>query len=196
MLAQIQDRFSESIQTQIAAAELLPKKLSEAAQRIVACLLRGNKIIVCGDGRSYSNAQLLVANLLQRYEIARPMLAAHLLVFNGVIAGHANQDNDLAQIYRKQLQSIACSGDLLVAFIPCGDEEAVVNAIHCAGNESVAVIAFTGSRNSHTSGLLSENDLEIAFPSNHEARIIEGHHFCLNLLCELVDRLLFSPTSH
>lgn len=196
MLAQIQDRFSESIQTQIAAAELLPSKLSEAAQLIASCLLRGNKIIVCGYGRSYANAQLLVANLLQRYEIARPSLAAHLLEFNGAVAAHVSQDNDLAQLYRKQLQSIARSGDVLVAFSPCGYEEAVVGAIHCAGNENLAVIAFTSSRNDHTSGLLSEQDLEIAFPSNNEARILEGHHFCLNLLCELVDRLLFSPTSH
>lgn len=39
---------------------------------IVNCLLRGNKIIVCGHGRSYANAQFLVANLLHRYELERP----------------------------------------------------------------------------------------------------------------------------
>lgn len=39
MLEKIQDRFSESIQIQIAAAELLPKVLNEAANRIVSCLL-------------------------------------------------------------------------------------------------------------------------------------------------------------
>lgn len=196
MLAQIQDRFSESIQTQIAAAELLPNKLSAAAELMAACLLRGNKIIVCGYGRSYANAQVLVANLLHRYEIARPTLAAHLLDFNGVVVGHLSQDNELSQIYRKQLQSIAQNGDLLIAFSPFGYEEAVVSAIHAARNENLTVIAFTSHRNDHTSGLFSEHDVEIAFPSSSEARIIEGHHFCLNLLCELVDRLLFSPTSH
>ncbi len=194
MLDKIQDRFSESIQIQIAAAELLPKVLNEAANRIVTCLLRGNKIIVCGYGRSYANAQLLVSNLLHRYELVRPSLSAHLLQFDGMLVGCLNQDQDLAQIYRKQLQVIAKEGDLFIAFSPIGNEETVLNAIHCANNENLDILAFTSSRNDHTKGLLDETDLEIEMPSINEMRIIEGHQFCVNMICELVDSLLF-PTS-
>lgn len=192
MLEKIQDRFTESIQIQIAAAELLPKTLSEAANRIVACLLIGNKIIVCGHGRSYANAQLLVSHLLHKYDLARPSFAAQLLQFDGVLAGVIAQDNDLAQIYRKQLQAIAKEGDLFISFSPLGDEEAVLNALHSAKNEGLEVLAFTSSRNDHTQGLLDDHDLEISMPSSNELRIIEGHQFCVNLLCELVDHLLFS----
>ncbi|OOH88928.1 SIS domain-containing protein [Pasteurellaceae bacterium 15-036681] len=195
MLQKIQDRFSESIQIQIASAELLPSKLDEAAKRIVSCLLRGNKVIVCGYGRSYANAQLLVSSLLHRYDLARPSLAAHLLQFDGMLVGCLSQDNDLAQIYRKQLQVIAKEGDLLVAFAPLGNEETVINAIQSANNENLDILAFTSSLNDHTSGLLEETDLEIEMPSINEMRIIEGHQFCVNLLCELVDSLLFTPVS-
>lgn len=196
MLEKIQDRFSESIQTQIAAAELLPKVLNEAAQRLVSCLLRGNKIIVCGHGRSYANAQLLSSQLLHRYDLARPSLAACLLPFENVLAGCLEQDADMAQVYRKQLQAMAKSGDILVAFVPLGNEQPVLNAIHAAVAENMMILAFTSQRNDHTSGLLSEDDLEISIPSSSESRILEGHFFCLNLLCELIDTLLFTPTSH
>ncbi len=196
MLDKIQDRFSESIQIQIAAAELLPKVLNEAANRIVTCLLRGNKIIVCGYGRSYANAQLLVSNLLHRYELVRPSLSAHLLQFDGMLVGCLNQDQDLAQIYRKQLQVIAKEGDLFIAFSPIGNEETVLNAIHCANNENLDILAFTSSRNDHTKGLLDETDLEIEMPSINEMRIIEGHQFCVNMICELVDSLLFPASSN
>ncbi|WP_373778079.1 SIS domain-containing protein [Glaesserella sp.] len=196
MLQKIQDRFSESIQIQIATAELLPKTLNEAANRIAACLLRGNKVIVCGYGRSYANAQLLVSNLLHRYDLARPSLSAHLLQFDGMLVGCLNQDNELSQIYKKQLQVIAKQGDLFIAFSPIGNEEAVLSAIHCANNENLEIFAFTSSLNDHTKGLLEENDLEIEMPSINEMRIIEGHQFCVNLLCELVDNLLFNPASH
>ncbi len=195
MLDKIQDRFSESIQIQIAAAELLPKILNEAANRIVACLLRGNKVIVCGYGRSYANAQLLVSNLLHRYDLVRPSLSAHLLQFDGMLVGCLNQDQDLAQIYRKQLQVIAKEGDIFIAFSPIGNEETVLNAIHCANNENLEIFAFTSSRNDHTKGLLDETDLEIEMPSINEMRIIEGHQFCVNMICELVDSLLFPATS-
>lgn len=196
MLDKIQDRFSESIQIQIAAAELLPKVLNEAANRIVTCLLRGNKVIVCGYGRSYANAQLLVSNLLHRYELVRPSLSAHLLQFDGMLVGCLNQDQDLSQIYRKQLQVIAKEGDLFIAFSPIGNEESVLNAIHCANNESLEIFVFTSSRNDHAKGLLGETDLEIEMPSINEMRIIEGHQFCVNMICELVDSLLFPASSN
>ncbi|MDO9840122.1 SIS domain-containing protein [Glaesserella parasuis] len=196
MLEKIQDRFSESIQIQIAAAELLPKVLNEAANRIVSCLLRGNKVIVCGYGRSYANAQLLVSNLLHRYDLVRPSLSAHLLQFDGMLVGCLNQDQDLNEIFRKQLQVIAKEGDLFIAFSPLGNEQAVLNAIHCANNENLEIFAFTSSLNDHTKGLLDNTDLDIEMRSINEMRIIEGHQFCVNLICELVDNLLFPTTSH
>lgn len=196
MLQKIQDRFAESIQTQIAAADLLPTRLDKVAHKIVECLLSGNKIIVCGHGRSYANAQLFVSNLLHRYDFERPSLSAHLLNFDGMLAGYLAQETDLNDVYRKQLQVIANPQDIFIAFLPIGDETAVLNALHTANTQDLTVIAFTSSRNDHTQGLLTEGDNEIAIPSNNEMRIIEGHQFCINLLCELIDNLLFNPTPH
>ncbi|VEI48768.1 phosphoheptose isomerase [Actinobacillus equuli] len=69
---------------------------------------------------------------MHKYDLARPSFAAQLLQFDGVLAGVIAQDNDLAQIYRKQLQAIAKEGDLFISFSPLGDEEAVLNALHSA----------------------------------------------------------------
>ncbi|MDD0823220.1 SIS domain-containing protein [Mannheimia sp. AT1] len=194
MLNKIQDRFTESIQTQILAAELLPNKLSEAANRIVACLLRGNKVIVCGHGHSYGNAELLVSHLLHRYELARPSFSAVQLQLNGVLAGVLTLDNELESIYRKQLQAVAKAGDLFIVFSPAGNEESVLQAIHTAKNQELDldIIAFTGSRNDHTLGVLDESDIEVSAPSTNDSRVVESHHFYVNLLCELIDHLLFS----
>lgn len=192
MLEKIRDRFTESIQIQISAAELLPNSLSEAAERITQCLLKNHKVIVCGYGRSYSNAQQLTSHLLHKYDFARPSLSASLLQFDGILASVIAQDNELMQLYRKQLQAIRQEGDLLIAFSPLGNEEAVLNAIRFAKSEGMEIIALTSSHNDHTQGLLDDQDLEISIPSSQESRIIEGHLFCINLLCELVDQRLFS----
>ncbi|MDH2924176.1 D-sedoheptulose 7-phosphate isomerase [Nicoletella semolina] len=191
MLGKIQDIFSQSIQTQIAAAEMLPNGLEKVANRIVTCLLGGNKVIVCGDGRSYANAQLLVGNLLHRYDFERPSLAACLLHFDGLFSSYLAQDEQTARRYCKQLNAVAKEGDLFIVFSPFGNEQAVLNVINSAKDRNLDICAFTSSRNDHTQGLLSEQDLEISMPSINESRIIEGHHFCINLLCELVDHLLF-----
>ncbi len=192
MLQKIQDKFSESIQIQIAASELLPPVIHLAANRIVKCLLNGNKIIVCGYGRSYGNAQLLVSHLSHRYELARPSFASVLLSFEGINATMSSQDDEINLLYKKQLQAIAKEGDILVAFSPFGNEEIILNAIYSAVNENLGIIAFTSSHNDHTKGLLTKTDTEIVIPSSNEMRIIEGHLFSLNLLCETIDSLLFS----
>lgn len=194
MQQKIQDRFAESIHIQIAAAESLPVKLAQAAEKMVQCLLKGNKIIVCGDGRTYGNAQLLVSNLLHRYDLARPSLSAHLLQLDGMLMSYLSQESQFTDVYKKQLTTIAQEGDLLVAFAPLGNEVAIHQAIHAANNENMSIIALTSSRNDHTQGLLTSEDIELPFPSINEMRIIEGHQFCVNLLCELVDNLLFDPT--
>ena len=192
MLEKIQAQFNESIQTQIQMANEMPPILNECAQRIVQCLLSDNKIIVCGHGRSYINAQLLVSYLLHRYQLARPSFAAQLLHFDGVLAGVMVEENELAHLYSKQLQAIGKEGDLFITFSPSGNEQAVLNASHAAKNIGMNILAFSSSRNDHTKGLLDDHDLEIIIPSHNEARILESHQFCVNLLGELIDSLLFS----
>lgn len=195
MLDKIQDRFAESIQIQIATADVLPEVLNNAAKKIVECLLSGHKIIVCGHGRSYINAQLLVSHLLHRYDLERPSLSAHLLHFDGVLASQLSQENGLEHIYKKQLQVVANQKDIFIAFSPTGNETCVLDAISYANSEDLTILVFTSNRNDHTQGLLGDDDIEISIPSSNEMRVIEGHLFCINLICELVDNLLFNPSS-
>ncbi|MCY0666804.1 SIS domain-containing protein, partial [Klebsiella pneumoniae] len=56
MQERIKACFTESIQTQIAAAEALPDAISRAAMTLVQSLLNGNKILCCGNGTSAANA--------------------------------------------------------------------------------------------------------------------------------------------
>ncbi len=49
MQERIKACFTESIQTQIAAAEALPDAISRAAMTLVQSLLNGNKILCCGN---------------------------------------------------------------------------------------------------------------------------------------------------
>ena len=87
---------------------------------------------------------------------------------------------------------IGKEGDLFITFSPSGNEQAVLNASHAAKNIGMNILAFSSSRNDHTKGLLDDHDLEIIIPSHNEARILESHQFCVNLLGELIDSLLFS----
>ncbi len=194
MLDKIKDLYTENIQTHISASQLLPHHIMQATQAIVACLLRGNKIIVCGQGRSYANAQFLVANLLNRYDLERPSFPSVLLSLDSAVGSAIILDNSLANLYQRQFNAVVQQGDILIVLSPFGNEEAILNVIQCAFNKEISVIALTGANNDHLNGLLTENDLEISVPAVKESRILEGHLFIINALCELIDHTLFKQT--
>ena len=85
VLDRIKACFTESIQTQIAAAEALPDAISRAAMTLVQSLLNGNKILCCGNGTSAANAQHFAACMINRFETERPGLPAIALTTDNVV---------------------------------------------------------------------------------------------------------------
>ncbi len=192
MLEKIKALYADSIQTQISASDALPDAIQKAVNLLVSSLLRGNKIIVCGHGRSYANAQILVANLLNRYEMERPSFPSVLLSLDSAVGSAIVLDNQLTTLYQRQFNAVAQRGDVLVVLSPDGNEEVILDVMDCASAKDVAIIALTGVNNDYFQGLLSENDVEIQVPAQKESRILETHLFIINALCELIDYSLFN----
>lgn len=192
MLNKINDLFSEHIQIQISASKSLTSNLSQATQHIVNALLRGNKIIVCGVGRSYANAQFMVANLLNRYDLERPSFPSVLLSLDSAVGSAIVFDNPQESLFQRQFNAVAQQGDILVVLSPLGNEHSILNVIQHAFTKEISIIALTGDNSEHIKGLLTENDLEISVPSSKESRILESHLFIINALCELIDYQLFN----
>ncbi|EGY34389.1 GmhA protein [Aggregatibacter actinomycetemcomitans serotype e str. SC1083] len=192
MQNKLNDLYEENIKTHIYSKSLLSAQIIDATQHLIACLLRGNKVIVCGDGRSYINAQCLVANLLNRYELKRPSFPSVLLSLDSAVGSTFVSDNTPEKLYQHQFNAIARSGDILVAFAPLGNENNVLNTVTHAVNKEINVIVLTGNSNDHIQGILTDKDLQIAVPSSKESRILENHLFIINSMCELIDFQLFS----
>ena len=147
--------------------------------------------IACGVSRSYANAQFLVSNLLNRYDLARPSFPSVLLNLESAVGSSLVFEHSLEELYTHQFNAVAKQGDLLIAFAPMGTEKIVLNTISHAVSKEISVIALTGSNNDAIQGILAEQDLEISIPSTKESRVLENHLFVINALCELVDHTLF-----
>ena len=179
MLQNIKDIYSESIQIQISASSLLTENIANASQKVIQCLLAGNKVIACGISRSYANAQFLVSNLLNRYDIERPSFPSVLLSLESAVGSSLVFDQRAELLYQHQFNAVAQT------------EKVVLNTIANAVGKEIGVIALTGSNNDAIQGLLAEEDLEISIPTNKETRILENHLFVINAICELIDQTLF-----
>ena len=192
MLNKLNALYEENIKTHIYSKSLLSPQIAEATQLLINSLLRGNKVIACGEGRSYINAQCLVANLLNRYELKRPSFPSVLLSLDSAVGSTFISDNTLEKLYQHQFNAIAQQGDILVVFAPLGNESNILNIITHAVNKEINVIVLTGNSNDHIQGILTEKDLHISVPSSKESRILENHLFIINSVCELIDFKLFS----
>ena len=192
MLNKLNVLYEENIKTHIYSKSLLSPQIAEATQLLINSLLRGNKVIACGEGRSYINAQCLVANLLNRYELKRPSFPSVLLSLDSAVGSTFVSDNTLEKLYQHQFNAIAQQGDILVVFAPLGNESNILNIITHAVNKEINVIVLTGNSNDHIQGILTEKDLHISVPSSKESRILENHLFIINSICELIDFKLFS----
>lgn len=191
MLERIKENFTESIQTKIAASEMLAGPIEHAGMLIVQSLLAGNKILCCGNGSSANDAQAFSAGLLHRYETERPSLPAIALTTdNNTLTAVAN-DNHFDEIFSKQVRALGNNGDVLLAISTSGNCSNVIKAIETAVSRDMPIIALTGKDGGDIAGLLGETDVEIRVPSARSSRIQEVHALVIHCLCDLIDTTLF-----
>ncbi len=191
MLERIKTNFTESIQTKIAASEVLAEPIEQAGLIMVQCLLAGQKILTCGNGGSAGDAQHFSAELLNRYETERPSLPAIALTTDSSTITSIANDYHYDEIFSKQLRALGNSGDVLLAISTSGNSKNVIKAIETAVARDMPIIALTGKDGGDIAGLLGPNDVEIRVPASRTARIQEVHLVVIHCLCDIIDSTLF-----
>ena len=191
MIQDIQNHFSESIQTKIAAADALPPAIAKAAEIMTQALLNNKKILSCGNGGSAGDAQHFSSELLNRFEGERPSLPGIALTTDtGTLTAIAN-DYHYNEVFSKQIRALGQEGDVLLAISTSGNSANVVEAIKAAHERGMSIVALTGRNGGKMAPALKATDVEIRVPSDRTARIQETHLVVIHCLCALIDKTLF-----
>ena len=190
LIARISGHFEDSIAAKRDAMELLAAPLAAAVETMTACLLGVGKILACGNGGSAADAQHFAAELVNRFEMERPPLAAIALTTDTSTLTSIANDYSYNQVFAKQVQALGQPGDVLLAISTSGNSANVIEAIHAAHDREMRVVALTGKDGGRIAGLLKETDINLCVPSDRTARIQEVHLLCLHCLCDGIDCLL------
>ena len=166
----IKEIFTESIQVQIAAGEVLPSALESAAFTIAQSLINGNKLICCGTANCHMLAQHMAGVLVNHYETERPCLPAIALSQENVNLGQSTQVDD-HDTFARQVRAFAQQGDLLLVLAINGNEKHVISAVEAALTKDMKVIVMVGDDGGELVGLLGPNDVEIRSPSKRLAAL-------------------------
>lgn len=190
-LSRIRTLFTESIQTKIAAADMLPEAIARAAEVMSQALLDGHKILSCGNGGSAGDAQHFSSEMLNRFERERPGLPAVALSTDTSTLTSIANDYSYNEIFSKQVRALGQPGDVLLAISTSGNSRNVINAMEAALSRDMLIVALTGRDGGQMAGLIGPNDVEIRVPANSTARIQEVHLLVIHCLCDLIDQRLF-----
>ena len=190
LISRINQHFTDSAHLKLQAMGLLAEPLASASERMVQCLMKEGKILSCGNGGSAADAQHFAAELLNRFEMERPPLAAMALSTDTSTLTSIANDYDFNDVFSKQVRALGQPGDLLLAISTSGNSPNVMQAVHAAHDRQMGVIALTGKKGGRIAALLGPNDVHICVPADRTARIQEVHLLCLHCMCDAIDCLL------
>jgi D-sedoheptulose 7-phosphate isomerase len=190
LINRINQHFTDSAHLKLQAMGLLAEPLASASERMVQCLMKEGKILSCGNGGSAADAQHFAAELLNRFEMERPPLAAMALSTDTSTLTSIANDYDFNEVFSKQVRALGQPGDLLLAISTSGNSPNVMQAIQAAHDRQMDVIALTGKKGGKIAALLGPNDVHICVPADRTARIQEVHLLCLHCMCDAIDCLL------
>lgn len=190
LIKRISGQFEGSIAVKQAALEVLAAPLAGAIEVMTNSLLGNGKILACGNGGSAADAQHFAAELVNRFEMERPPLAAIALTTDSSILTSIANDYDFVEIFSKQVRALGQNGDVLLAISTSGNSPNVIEAIAAAHEHGMQVVALTGKNGGRMAELLTEDDIHLCVPSDRTARIQEVHLLLLHCLCDGIDCLL------
>lgn len=155
--------------------------IERVSQDIIRCLNLGGTLFIAGNGGSASDAQHFSAELVGRFSKERKSLRAICLNTDTSALTAIANDYGYPQVFKRQLEGIAKTGDLFIAISTSGKSENLLNAIEWANINGIKTISFSG--NSETMGAKKG----FCVPSTNTARIQEMHILIIHILCALID---------
>lgn len=190
LIHRITRQFEDSARTKLDALDALAAPIAGAIEVMTASLLNNGKILACGNGGSAADAQHFAAELLNRFEIERPPLAAIALTTDTSTLTSIANDYDYVQVFSKQVRALGQPGDVLLAISTSGNSPNVLDAIAAAHERDMRVVALTGRHGGAITERLGDADIHICVPAERTARIQEVHLLTLHCLCDGIDCLL------
>jgi phosphoheptose isomerase len=181
-----QRAIGDSIAT-LQSLEKLEPQFARAANLITECLTNKNKLLVCGNGGSASDAAHFATEFVVRFMKDRPAYPAICLTGDGGLLTAAGNDYGFDEIFARQVAAFGLPDDVLICLTTSGKSRNVKRALEEAKARKLKTIAFLGRDGGSTIGLA---DVDLLVASDSTARIQEAHKLLLHVLCETIESRL------
>jgi D-sedoheptulose 7-phosphate isomerase len=187
----IKDSFQDHIDLTKRLLEESQQSIMRAAQQLLNTVKKGGKILLCGNGGSAADAQHMATELVVRLKTTsnRPAIAAQALTVDTSTLTASANDYGFDYIFSRQIEALGRLGDTLIAISTSGNSSNVIEAVNMAHEKGLYVIGLLGEDGGKLKKLV---DLPILISSKDTARIQEAHELIGHIICDILERSLFS----
>lgn len=182
----IKENIREGLESkqQLLEDESLLSTVEEVAKKCIEAYKNGNKLLVCGNGGSASDAQHMVGELVGRYLKERKGIPAIALTANSTVMTAISNDYDYESAFAKQVRALGNEGDILIGISTSGNSGNVVKAFAEAKEMGIKTVGFTG----RSGGKMKQcSDYLLNVTSDRTPRIQEMHILLIHTICGLIE---------
>ncbi len=165
------------------------ERIDKCVDIMVKTYQNGGKVLFCGNGGSAADAQHLAAELSGRFYIDREPLYAEALHVNTSYLTAVTNDYSYDIVFERMIKAIGRKNDILISISTSGNSINIYNAMQQAKTIGMINIAMTGEKGGKIRDLA---DILLNVPSMTTPRIQESHIMIGHIICEQVEKKLFS----
>lgn len=184
MLKMIENELQAHKATIEKTIEQMIPQIEEASKMLVETLKNGNKVLLCGNGGSASDAQHISAELVGRYKTERRGLPAIALTTDTSALTAIGNDYGFDRIFDRQVEALVNEGDLLIGISTSGNSLNVLSALLLAKEMGAKTLGLSGKGGGK---LNYACDVNLVVPSEDTPRIQEMHILIGHIFCQGVD---------
>lgn len=154
-------------------------------------LIKGGRILFCGNGGSAADAQHLAAEFIVRLRphINRQPLSALTLAQDTSTITACGNDYSFDDIFLRPFQSLAQKNDILFCITTSGNSNNILKVLAEAKKKKIFSIGLLGKKGGKAKKLCNK---KIIVSSDNTARIQECHIFLGHFILEKVEDLIIN----
>lgn len=176
-------QLTAHIRTAEGAEALLPR-VREIGDMLIDAFDGGGTLYTFGNGGSAADAQHFTGEIIGHYRRDRRPLPAVSLTTDATVSTCIANDYAFEDIFSRQVEALAHSGDVVAAFTTSGRSVNIVRGLTAARANGATTLLFAGGDGGPS---LELADHALLAPSDETPRIQELHTFLLHALSEILD---------
>ena len=161
--------------------------IADISKQLTNVIKSGNKLILCGNGGSASDALHFAGEIVGRFQMNRSAWSA--VVLNSDVATITAIANDYGydEVFARQAEAHVRPGDLFIGISTSGNSENVLRAINVAKEKGAITAAFLGKDGGRIKDIV---DYPVVIECDTTARVQESHICIIHIICELVEKAM------